>query len=114
VTALCECGAELRRVPAGPDDWKWVDEEGMTLVDTSPAEYRADPRGFWERLAATNIAAYSDLSARAKRGMLGWTHGHRPISVPPYEGPPPPWCCEMPMRLTPSGWRCRETKHPEK
>jgi hypothetical protein len=110
--ATCSCGARLRAVPNWDgSDWLWVDEDGHQLVDRSPDGYRDDPKGWWERLARENIAAYSDLSAREALGMLGWTHGHRPVKQDPWTGGDVPRCCDMPMRLTPRGWVCRERVH---
>lgn len=108
LTATCDCGAALHAIPARPDDWQWVDADGLSLIDTSPPGYREDPRGWWQQLAQADIAAYSALSARAHLGMLGWTHGHRPAHQEPYPGDVPS-CCGMPMRLVPRGWVCRET-----
>lgn len=97
-------------MPRGDDDWDWIDVEGRTIVDRSPPGYAEDPRGWWERLARENIAAYSDLSCREALGTLGWTHRHWPAHAEPYEGDVP-WCCEEPMRLAPRGWTCRVTRH---
>lgn len=111
LSAVCDCGEVVHAVAnEALDDWTWVDAQGRVVVDRSPEGYADDPRGWWARLAAENIAAYSDLSAREGLGMLGWTHVHRPAVMEPFEGDVPR-CCGMPMRFAPSGWRCRETKH---
>jgi hypothetical protein len=111
--ATCECGERLHAVTNWDgSDWVWVDEQGQHLVDRHPEGYNEDPKGWWERLAAENIAAYSDWSARFALGMTGWTHSHRPTHPDPWTGPPPPTCCEMVMRLTPRGWVCRMATHP--
>lgn len=109
--AICACGARLHAVSNfDGTDWLWVDENEQMLVDRSPEGYREDPKGWWERLLATDVAAYSDTVARAALGMLGWTHMHGPKKSDPFTGEVPR-CHGMPMRLTPNGWRCRETKH---
>jgi hypothetical protein len=113
-TYVCDCGTEVHAVPQGGFDWSWYDREGNCIVDTSPEGYRDDPKGWWERLARDNIAAYSALSCREALGMLGWTHMHRP-SLKSEEGGPGvrlhevPFCCESPMRWVPLGWQCRES-----
>lgn len=104
--ARCDCGAVLHAVPAGDRDWLWVDDAGHAIIDEAPEGYRADPKGWWERLARDDIAAYSALAARQALGMLGWVHVHRPAVQEPYSGPVP-YCCGMPMRAIPVGWECR-------
>lgn len=106
LTATCDCGAALHAIPAGPDDWSWVDGAGSAVVDTSPPGYAEDPKAWWATLAREDIAAYSALSAREQLGMLSFWHLHRPAHADPYEGAVPT-CCGEPMRLTPSGWTCR-------
>lgn len=109
--AECSCGARLHAVPSGDgDDWLWVDESGQLLVDRHPEGYHDDPKGWWDRLARANVAAYSDWSSRFALGMTGWTHRHTPAKPDPWTGPLPPRCeCSgyVPMRLTPNGWACR-------
>lgn len=105
--ATCDCGARLHAEAAwNGDDWVWLDEDGRSLVDLAPEEYRRDPKAWWDNLARSDIATYSALSARHALGMLGWTHHHRPATVDPFPDPVPE-SCGMPMRLTPRGWRCR-------
>lgn len=111
--ARCDCGATVTAAPAGDRDWTWVDADGKSVIDRSPPGYREDPKGWWERLAREDIAAYSDLSARVHLGHHSWTHVHRPAEQEPYTGPVPE-CCDMPMRAIPAGWECRVdgTIHP--
>jgi hypothetical protein len=108
--AVCDCG-ETVHAEAARDEWMWVDAAGRRIVDTAPAGYREDPRLWWETLAATDIAAYSALLCRADLGMLPLAHIHRPAFCRPFAGDVPV-CCEMPMRLTPQGWVCRERCSP--
>lgn len=103
----CRCGAKLHAVPAG-DEWGYADEDGRTCVNTAPQAYRDDPKGWWDTLAATNIALYASLSARVNLGMFAWSHTHHRILNSGVGGPyDVPECHEMPMQYVPSGWRCR-------
>jgi hypothetical protein len=109
--ATCSCGARLHATSNHDgNDWVWVDDEGQSLVSRHPPGYSEDPKGWWDRLARENIAAYSDWSARFALGMTGWLHLHTPTHPDRFVGDVP-WCCEMPMRLTPRGWVCREMTH---
>lgn len=111
--ATCKCGARLHAVPSNDGtDWLWLDEQGQLYVDRHPEGYLDDPKGWWDRLATENIAAYSDWSARFALGMTGWTHMHRPTLVHGSACVEVPRCCDMPMRLTPRGWVCREPTCP--
>jgi hypothetical protein len=93
------------------NDWEYVGADGFTTAYTGPPEYREDPAGFWERLAATNMGAYSALTAREKLGMLGWWHTHTPGRA---VGDPVvavvPETCGQPMWASPDGWVCRVHK----
>lgn len=113
--AECSCGARLHASPSGSgDDWVWVDEDGQMLVSRHPPGYSEDPKGWWERLARENTAAYSIASARFALGMTGWLHRHTPTYPDPWTGGDVLRCCDMPMRLTPHGWVCRTPSCPRR
>ncbi len=101
--AVCDCGADLRAVPnVALNEWDWVDATGSMIT--------ALPQPDWDDLRTTDIATYSRLSAAAHLGFLPSFHVHRPARSEPYAGDVPT-CCAMPMRLSPSGWVCRESSH---
>lgn len=109
-SGVCDCGVVLHAVPAG-DEWTYADENGKTRVDTSPQALRDDPKGWWERLAAEDIATYSRLSAAVSLGHFSWIHVHRQAPGSSVGGPyDVPFCHERPMQYVPDGWRCRVNK----
>jgi hypothetical protein len=90
------------------DDWTYVDEQGRHYVDSTPAELRADPKGWWDNLAKTNIGAYSSLKVRFDLGGSPFVHVHIPGErVGEHVHVDPPFCCGSPMYAGPDGWFCR-------
>ena len=135
-TTCRHCPAGLHRVAIPGDEWGWADETGarygtdrdLLHVRPSPAGLTAgfgdSPDGRLAELRAAMGAVkttkradltwvywayareYSALKVRLETG--GTFHEHYPAEQPAYDGPPPPVCCGWPMRLAPSGWRCRQ------
>ncbi|MEU4568636.1 hypothetical protein [Micromonospora sp. NPDC023956] len=98
----------LRHVDNGRGEWAMVDPDGNAYRDDTPAELKADPKGWWDRLAAADPGAYSNLLARVQLGHWSWYHAHRAEPTEPYAGPVP-FCCDSPMWASPRGWACRVT-----
>lgn len=112
------CDVPVRRVPRG-DEWGWADEVGGTMgIDGDLARNLKGPDGKFPEnpydalpyLAKSDPGAYSLLRMRL---MTGWHHVHTVIASTktghgPFTGP---WHCAWPMRLTPSGWACRQCGH---
>ncbi len=100
------CGVAVEARPAPGDEWAWIDADGRSLVVEHPPGWESPT--FWQDLAEANIAEYSRLSAAYALGFWPKGHTHLPGAV---EGVPeaPADCCGWPMRLAPSGWRCRRS-----
>lgn len=106
----CRCGERLRlaRMSPGVNDWRHVDRQGMSHRDETPDGLKTDPVGWWQRLADTDLNAYSVLKASMGLGGTPFIHYHapaRPVGV--HERKPPPYCCGSPMWASPDGWQCR-------
>lgn len=132
-TTCVACRVPLHMVAAPGDEWAWADPGGSTSGTDPDLAHLYDPAA--NPLGAVNpwdaLKRMSDalLAAHAvKRACLTWVHWrlaqeysalkvrldmglpfhvHRPEASPAYDGPPPPEHCGWPMRLAPSGWRCR-------
>lgn len=110
----CACGEPLHlgaafEVP-GVHSWVFVGRDGSQVERTWPwGASPTPPVGWWEALAACDIATYSVLSARDGLGMLASTHRHDAMQPCPLctRRPEGPWCCGMPMFGAVEGWRCR-------
>lgn len=101
------CGVPLtHKWTADGRDFTDVGPDGMPGTDHAPPGYHEDPKGWWDRLAASDPATYSVLSATAGLGCLFW-HAHRPVAVTAPVNDVPT-CCGWPMRATRDGWLCRE------
>lgn len=112
---VCSCGEPLRRRwdHTGLDSY-WVDSFGtLTTTNDEGAAYLADPKGFIDRLIATDMPRYSLLRCQIDLGMFPPRHGHYPVSCGGLShdgGIEVPWCHQQPMQATRDGWRCR-TQH---
>lgn len=137
--ACTECGTQLHRTAVPGDEWGWADEAGAAYGPASDLAFLFDPAANWLRMSdpyaylarlgelcteATSvkqrettwlyertIREYTSLKVRLDMG--GYSHLHAPerTSLPevfPYEVPEH---CGWPMRLAPSGWRCRQCPH---
>jgi hypothetical protein len=109
---LCQCGQELHRIAVSEREWSWADATG----NQTHSRYPFNPYERLNDLAATSpkdpssgrrLEEYSRLVVDLDFG--GWFQTHRPISEPPYSGPPaPPDHCNEPPYLAPHGWECRK------
>lgn len=111
---VCECGETLYPKPDGTGkEWFHVTAAGQAFADRAPAALREDPVKWWADLAANDIGTYSSLKVATDLNALYWWHPHRPVSRrgrdPRVGDREPPFCCKMPMRMTPSGWQCRRS-----
>jgi len=98
------CGVAVEGATAPGDEWKWIDADGVSLVIEHPPGWESPT--FWQDLAEHNIAEYSRLSAAYALGYGPKGHTHIADAVAGVPAPPAD-CCGAPMRLAPSGWRCR-------
>ncbi len=136
--AVCEvCGAALTRVAdETADEWVWADAGGQRSGADPDLAHLYDPAA--NPLGAVNpsdalarMAALLDtghkavMAGKAGRTPLYWRvareysalkvwldsggtfHQHYALHGEPYQGDVPEHC-GWPMRLTPSGWRCRQ------
>jgi hypothetical protein len=131
------CGDPVHQVPRG-DEWAWAGPDGKTTgidADLRPlyaggsdpyahlsllAERmgaamtaRGGPRGTRASLTLLYWAAAREYSALKVRLETGGTfHQHQVhASRGPGNRGPLPYHCAGPMRLTPSGWACRQCMH---
>lgn len=108
-TYRCRCGALLTLVDNGRGDWSHVDPEGRASIDNTPAELVADPKRWWDDLAAKDPGTYSNLLARTQLGQWSWHHVHLPAETVERVPCEVPECCDSPMWASPRGWACRKT-----
>ena len=104
--------ADLRHLePWGgaPGRLNWL-SRGMDLLDGMKRTRGGEKTWLMPELAGWHYALvmeYVSLKMRAE-GVLATTHVHQPeIQVRPYAFPLPEHC-GWPMRIAPSGWRCRQ------
>lgn len=113
------CGTPVRQVARG-DEWAWAGEVGGTMgIDADLARNLKGPDGKMpenpydalDYLAQHDPGGYSVLRVRL---MTGWHHQHQ-VHADAERAPGPrgplPYHCAWPMRLTPSGWACRQCEH---
>ena len=99
--------SDLRPLPDG-DPYARLQELDQTIMATHalPAVKRGKAELtplFWAR-----AREYSALKARMDFGGMYHTHQVRDSNRTAWDGPPCPEHCGWPMRLAPSGWRCRQ------
>lgn len=109
---LCRCGQVLHQIAVSPREWSWAGPDGSQMH----SRYPFNPYEKLNTLSAVKpsdphyrayIEAYSRLLVDLDFG--GWFQMHRPLSFPPYTGPPaPPDHCGEPPYLAPHGWECRK------
>jgi hypothetical protein len=130
------CLAPLHRIPhrGGLDEWQWADAQGSPSRIDPDLVHLYDPQlnpvGATDPYDALNkLAALMDTAGAARKACLTWVywqaareysalktrldvsatfHQHEvsPATPAPHHGPVPRHCGQ-PMRLAPSGWRCR-------
>jgi len=99
------------RPTANRAEWEYFDvATGLSYVDNTPPELRADPAKWWADLARERPGTYSVLIAAQATGQHSWWHHHIPGASLP--GQPVntsvPYCCSQPMWASPDGWVCRD------
>lgn len=115
-TGVCFlCDTAVQQVPAR-DEWAWANDAGTTglpgdlVRDITPAPRSIeDVYAALAWLAEHNVRQYVSLKVRLDLGGASHQHQvHAGDEQAPGPAGPLPWHCAWPMRLTPSGWACRQ------